>query len=253
MKLTILGSGTGTPDGMRNSAGYFIEVPGARVMLDCGAGCVHAFARYGLPWQELTHLFVTHFHVDHVGELAALMWAFKYGMKSRRTAPLTLVGPRGLDRVMKGLNDAYARDLFEAPFPIQLRMLESREALDLSPGSRLSVVKSPHTDESLAVRIDSGGRSICYTGDTGYSDEVAEFFGGADVMISECSYKSRREGSAHLSIDEAARMAARAGAARLVVTHFYFDVEEAALTQQLRDEFAGDVSIGRDGMTFEIW
>src|SRR5215470_12980987 len=128
MKLTILGSGTGTPDGTRNSAGYFVELPGARVMLDCGAGCVHASARYGLPWQDLTHLFVSHFHVDHVGELAALMWAFKYGMKSRRTAPLTLAGPRGLDRVMKGLNDAYGRDLFEASFPVQLRMLESLEA-----------------------------------------------------------------------------------------------------------------------------
>ena len=252
MKLTILGSGTGRPDGTRNSAGYFVELPSTRIMLDCGAGSLHALARYGLPWQDLTHLFVTHFHVDHVGELAALMWAFNYGMKSVRTAPLTLIGPHGLDRVMKGLDQAYARKLFEGPFQTDLRMLESGDAVEPEPGGRLSVVKSPHTDESLAVRIDFGGRSICYTGDTGYSDDVAAFFSGADVLISECSYKSRREGSAHLSIDESGRIAARAGAARLVVTHFYFDVEEAALTEQLKRGFSGEVIIGRDGMTFEI-
>jgi ribonuclease BN (tRNA processing enzyme) len=59
-------------------------------------------------------------------------------------------------------------------------------------------------------------------------------------------------GSAHLSIDESARMAARAGAARLVVTHFYFEVEEAALTDQLKRGFSREVIIGRDGMTFQI-
>lgn len=252
MRVTILGSGTGAPDGDRNSAGYFIELPSSRLLLDCGAGTVHALSRYSLPWQQLTHLFVTHFHVDHVGELAALMWAFKYSMKSNRTAPFTLSGPHGLDRVMKGLEEAYARNLFEAPFPIQLRMLAPGEDLELEAGARLSVVKTPHTGKSLAVRIDSGGRSVCYTGDTGYSEEVAEFFSGTDLLISECSYQTRREGSAHLSIDDVARMASKAGAARLVVTHFYFEVDEPALKRQLQSGFSGDVIIGRDGMTFKI-
>ena len=63
MKLTILGSGTVVPSGTRNSAGYFVELPEARIMLDCGAGNLHALARYELPWQRMTHLFISHFHV----------------------------------------------------------------------------------------------------------------------------------------------------------------------------------------------
>jgi ribonuclease BN (tRNA processing enzyme) len=50
MKLTILGSGTVVPDGKRNSSGYFVEAGKLRVMMDCGAGTVHALARYGLDW-----------------------------------------------------------------------------------------------------------------------------------------------------------------------------------------------------------
>ena len=55
MKLTILGSGTVVPDGARNSAGYFIEAGDVRLMMDCGAGTVHALARYGCDWERLTH------------------------------------------------------------------------------------------------------------------------------------------------------------------------------------------------------
>ena len=97
MKLTILGSGIVVPSGERNSAGYFVELPDARVMIDCGAGTVHALARYGLPWEQMTHLFISHFHVDHVCELAALFYALRYGMKTDRGARFTIVGPCGLD------------------------------------------------------------------------------------------------------------------------------------------------------------
>ena len=92
MKLTILGSGTVVPNGLRNSAGYFVELPDARVMMDCGAGTVHALARYNCPWERMTHLFVSHFHVDHIGELASLFFAFRYGMKQERSEPLTIIG-----------------------------------------------------------------------------------------------------------------------------------------------------------------
>src|SRR4029450_302390 len=102
MKLTILGSGTGVPNGSRNSAGYFVEMPAARLMMDCGAGTVHSLARFGVPWEQMTHLFISHFHVDHVGELASLFFAFRHGMRKSRAAPLTLIGPPARARGVAG-------------------------------------------------------------------------------------------------------------------------------------------------------
>ena len=252
MKLTILGSGTAVPNGERNSAGYFVETPDARVMMDCGAGTVHALARYSLPWEGMTHLFVSHFHVDHIGELASLFFAFRHGMPSPRTQPLTVLGPQGLDRLMSGLQQTFDSKLFDPRFPIELRMLEPGDRLELGIDSLLSVAKTPHTGESLAVRIDSGGRAVCYTGDTGYSEEVAGFFNKASVMVSECSYRKPRPEVAHLSVSEVARMAVIAQAARLVVTHFYFDVNDEELKQELQNNFFGEVIIGRDGMAIEV-
>jgi ribonuclease BN (tRNA processing enzyme) len=252
MKLTILGSGTVVPDGLRNSAGYFVEAGGARLMMDCGAGTVHALARFGLGWERMTHLYISHFHVDHVGELAAMFFAFKYGMRSERTEPLTVIGPRGLDRVMGGLKHSFGDKLFEPKFPVRLRMLAPGESVALAEGSRLAVAKTPHTEESLAVRVESEGRALCYTGDTDYGEELASFFSKADLLISECSFRERRDRIPHLSISDVARIASDAAVARLVVTHFYFDVDEPELTRQLQSGFSGEVIIGRDGLTIEI-
>lgn len=252
MKLTILGSGTVVPDAARNSAGYFIEAGDVRLMMDCGAGTVHALPRYGCDWERLTHIYISHFHVDHVGELAALFFAFKYGMRSERDEPLTLIGPRGLERVMEGLKQAFGADLFAPKFPVNLRLMAPGEQIDLSADSSLAVAKTPHTEESLAVRVTSGASAICYTGDTEYSEAVARFFAGTSVMISECSFRERQADVRHVSIDDVARMAALAEAERLIVTHFYFEVDEEAIRRQLRRQYAGQIIIGRDGVQVAV-
>jgi ribonuclease BN (tRNA processing enzyme) len=252
MKLTILGSGTVVPDGARNSAGYFIDSGDARLMMDCGAGSVHALARYGCDWERLTHLFISHFHVDHCGELASLFFAFKHGMRSERREPLTVIGPHGLDRVMAGLRQAFGEKLFEPKFPVNLALLAPGEQIELSADSRLAVTKTPHTDESLAVRVTSGTKAICYTGDTDYSEEVARFFAGTQVMISECSFRERRKGVAHVSICDVACMAALAEAERLIVTHFYFEVDDEAVRREIERDYSGDIIIGRDGLQVEV-
>ena len=71
-------------------------------------------------------------------------------------------------------------------------------------------------------------------------------------MISECSFRERREGIAHVSIRDVARMAAVAEARRLVVTHFYFEVDEEEIRREIRRDYAGDILIGRDGLQLPI-
>jgi ribonuclease BN (tRNA processing enzyme) len=252
MKVTILGSGTAVPNGERNSSGYFVEAGKARVMMDCGAGTVHALARYGVDWERLTHLFISHFHVDHIGELASLFFAFRHGMKTVRTEPLTLIAPRGMERVLHHLKEAFGERIFTPKFPFRLLMIEPEENLQLDDECVLSVAKTPHTDESLAVRIQQGERSIGYTGDTDYSAALAQFFQGVNLLISECSFREPKEDVRHLSISEVARLASQAEVESLVVTHFYFEVDDANLKNELKATYTGEIFIGKDGMSFEV-
>ncbi len=252
MRLTILGSGTSAPDGARNSASYFLEHGGVRMLMDCGAGAVHALARFAAPWESMTHIALSHYHVDHAGELAPLFQGLKYGMSRPRSEPLLLMGPVGLNRVMQGLEHAFGSELFRVKFPFETRIIAPGDVVALDDDTLFKVAKTPHTEESVAFRIEAGGRALCYTGDTAYSESLSGFFADADVLISECSFEESREGGLHLSIAEAGRLAARARAKKLVVTHFYFHVDEAKLITELRSQFSGEIVVGKDGDVIEI-
>jgi ribonuclease BN (tRNA processing enzyme) len=252
MKLTILGSGTCVPSGERNSSGYWVEAGTRRVRLDCGAGTVHAMGRYGLPWETLTHQVVTHFHIDHCGELAALLFAFKYGRSNPRTEPLALVGPKGLEFLLMGLIGQYRMRLLEQDFPVDVRELDPGASLDLGDGVALRVEKTDHTAESLAVRVDSGGRSLGYTGDAAPSDGLAAFFSGVDALVCECSFVDDTRGTKHMRADDVAALASAAGARRLVATHFYFDPEAERVAERLARGFSGPITIARDGDTIDV-
>jgi ribonuclease BN (tRNA processing enzyme) len=252
MKLTILGSGTVVPDGKRNSSGYFVEAGKLRVMMDCGAGTVHALARYGLDWEALTHLFISHFHADHIGELASLFFAFRHGLKTARTEPLTLIAPHGIERVIHHLKAAFGERIFTPKFPFHILPVAPGERLALADDCILTVAKTPHTEESLAVRIQQGDCSISYTGDTDYSEPLGQFFQGTSLLVSECSFREYREGVPHLAIKEVGQLASLAQAERLLVTHFYFEVDEEELKKQLQATYAGEIFVGKDGMSIQL-
>jgi ribonuclease BN (tRNA processing enzyme) len=252
LRLTVLGSGTCVPAANRCSSGYWIDAGASRVRLDCGSGTVDAMARFDLPWKELTHQFISHFHLDHVGELAGLLFALKYGRADRRSAPLTLVGPAGLRALVERVAAAYGEALLEQEFPLVFTELEPDASLDLDGGAVLRVAKTPHTEESLAVRVEHGGRAIGYTGDTAPSPDLSRFFADVDVLVSECSFLEPNRAIKHLAADDVADLATGARARRLVATHCYFDPEAARLGERLAGRYAGPIDVARDGMTVEV-
>jgi len=183
VKLTILGSGTCMLTPTRACSGYFIESGSAQLRLDAGAGTMHAMTRFGLSWESITHQFISHFHLDHCGELPALLWCYRFGRKRPRAAPLEIIGPVGLADLVKSTSALHEANLFDQEFPITFRELSPGEAMELGDGVTLRVDKTPHTDESLAVRVEAGGRAIGYTGDTMWSDDLPTARGDVDVLV----------------------------------------------------------------------
>ena len=82
----------------------------------------------------------------------------------------------GLGALLEGLEKLLHQRLLQQEFPVELCELRPDAALELGEGLRLRVAKTPHTAESLAVRIDGPDASLAYTGDTAPSAQLAEFF-----------------------------------------------------------------------------
>ena len=246
--LRVIGCGTAAPDGERVCSGYWLETPDTRLLFDCGAGVVHNLARFGCPWPNITHLALTHFHNDHIGDVPMLLFALKYGLASRRTTPLHIIGPVGIRERLQAMARAFGEHVSDPGF--ELAVFELADGATHQAGDfGLTVCRTPHTDTSIAYRAGTAGLTVGYTGDTGPSEEVADFMTGVDDLIAECSLPERDAMSTHLTPASLGAMAQRAAPRRLVVTHVYPQLPRESVPPQLAAHgWSGHTVIAADGL-----
>jgi len=248
--LTILGAGTLVPDARRHSAAHHLRLPsGAGVLLDCGPGTLHGFSRFGVRWERLTHVVVSHFHNDHVGDLPALLFAFRRGLPAPREEPLTLVGPPGFGAFLDRLARAMGDHVLDPGCPLRVAEMSPDAAFeDQRAEVVLTCCRTPHNAESLAYRVEGPWGSVGYTGDTGPSAEVARFLAGCQALVAECTLPDRAAGPTHLSPSALADLAEIARPGVLVVVHVgaLHSPEEAA--RAVAEHYRGRIVAAEDGL-----
>ena len=67
-------------------------------------------------------------------------------------------------------------------------------------------MKTPHTDESLAIRINDAGATLMYSADTGFDENVATFAADVDLMLVECTFVHEKPNEKHLVLREAIQL-----------------------------------------------
>src|SRR5437868_2066170 len=107
MELVTVGTGTVAPSATRTAACHWVSRGALKILLDCGAGALHRLVEFGLPWHDITHVVLSHFHPDHWGELPMLVYALKYTTLPARHEPLVILGPPGVVRLVKALAPGY--------------------------------------------------------------------------------------------------------------------------------------------------
>lgn len=253
MECRVLGSGTLIPSDERRSASHMAVFGDVRMLLDVGFGTVHGFARHGVAWHDFTHVVISHFHTDHIGDLAPYLFLLTYGPE-RRKAPLTIVGPPGIGRVLDGLAEAHGAWVREPPFPLNVVELARNDRWS-DPDGRFTLVchPTPHTDESVAWRVETSHGVLGYTGDTGPDAEVGRFLAGATLLISECAVPDGSDVPIHLTPGQVAELAGLARPELLVLTHAYPPLDPAEVPDLVRrGGYDGPVIAARDGDTFRI-
>ena len=252
MRFTTLGTGTVALSAARSCAGYLAEADGVRLLIDCGSGITRRLAERGTEWQSITHVALTHFHIDHHGDLPTLIFAWKYGMLPARSAPVEIIGPVGTVALIDRLAAAYGDWLKTPGFPLTVREITPADTVDLADGMALTCLSVPHTPESVAYSIVRAGRRIVFTGDTGPSAELAEWARGCDLLVAECSLPSEMSIPEHLTPEQCADLAAGAQPKHLALTHFYPPVERVDIRALVAHSFSGPVTLAHDGWYFDI-
>jgi ribonuclease BN (tRNA processing enzyme) len=248
--LVTVGTGTVAPSATRTGPAHWVERGDVRLLMDCGAGSIHRLAQFALAWERVSHVALTHFHPDHFGELPALLFALRHATK--RVEPLVIVGPAGTVRLLKGLAEGYGDWLLDPGFPIGILDVQAGEPFPLGPDVMLEVHPTPHTPESVALGVTAPEGRLVYTGDTGPSEDLAAWAMGCDLLLAECSLPDGHTVDGHLSPATVGRLAARARAAQLVLTHFYPPTEQVDVRALVAEHYAGPVALASDGDRFDV-
>ena len=255
MKFTILGSGTSVPQAKRSGSGYWVETEKGKLLLDCSASAVHRMAQENLAWAELDSIWISHFHLDHVGGLAPFLFGTKYApeMQNREKA-LKIFGPKGLRNLLKKFDEANDYELFKQPFPVEIIETEPLEKFQILADAEAVAAKTPHTPESCALHIrDANDKTLVYTADTGIDKALGAFARRVDLLVLECSFVKDKPAEKHLELADAMYLARLSEAKKVVLTHLYPEWDAVDFEKEIA-KFSplGEIIEAKDGLLIEI-
>jgi ribonuclease BN (tRNA processing enzyme) len=218
MKLTIVGCSPAWPNPGGAQSGYLIESDG-RVLLDCGAG-VLAKLRELEDWPHVDAICLTHFHLDHWGDVVPWVWALWFGPASEQPRPQLWLPPGG-EKLLREIGERLGTpEMFEKAFTVH--EYEAEKEFETA-GFQITPRRVLHYDLlAFGFRVSSNGKTIAYSGDSGPSDQLTELARDADLFLCEATLlEPNPEGGTrgHLAADEAKAAFEAAGAKRLLLTH----------------------------------
>jgi ribonuclease BN (tRNA processing enzyme) len=221
VKISVIGCSPAWPNPGGAHSGYLLERPTGRLLVDCGPGVLGRL-RQREGWPHIDAIAITHFHLDHWGDLVPWVWGSMYRAAGVAIddRPELWVHEGGRD-VLEQFGERFGfRDMFDRVFTV-------REYLPGEPfmaaGFEVLTLRLPHyTLETYGFRLAADGVAIAYSGDSGPSERLAELARGTDLFICEATLDQGVDDGqprGHLSADEALAAAAESGTRRVLLTH----------------------------------
>jgi ribonuclease BN (tRNA processing enzyme) len=219
VKFTVVGCSPAWPNPGGAQSGYLLEEDGRRLLLDCGPG-VLARLRERWSWPEVDAIAITHWHLDHWGDLVPWVWGQTLGPGENAKKPELWI-PEGGTEMLTALGGRLGQpEMFEQAFELH----EYAERVPFETAGYEVVARRVLHYGLLAFgfRVSTNGTAIAYSGDSGPSDELAELARDADLFLCEATLlRPNPEGDirGHLSAEEADGYFRASGAKRLLLTH----------------------------------
>lgn len=244
MKLTIIGHWGGFPGASGASSGYLLQENGFNLLIDCGSGVLSILQNY-IKIEKLGAVIISHYHYDHVADIGPLKYACLIKSKlDQMNGALDIYGHSEDESEFKALTmDSYTRGV---PY---------RQDKEISIGPfRISFLKTKHPVACYAMRIKSGNKSILYTADGSYTQELVDFSRNADLLLCECNfYEGENYPTAgHMNSTDAGILARNAGVKRLILTHIPHYGNHIELVQSAKKKYEGDVELAERGLIIDF-
>lgn len=243
-RVSFLGAGDSFSAGGRHQAAYLVQGEGTSFLLDCGATTLASLKRDRINTADIDMILLSHLHGDHFAGLPFLF--LEYIWQEPRTRPLGIAGPPGTEERVRALYRAAYKDASEEPLPYSLQFTEMMPDRPLRLGCiEIEPFRVPHQKKeiSLGMRVTLANRTILYSGDTGWTEELVRRSQGTDLFICECCFFETRI-DYHLDYPRIAENRARFGTKQMILTHLGREVLAR------RDEV--EIETASDGLVIDL-
>ena len=224
MQLQFIGCGDALGSGGRANTCFHVTGEQSNFLIDCGASSLPAMKRLGVTRDAIDLILITHFHGDHFGGLPFFLLDAQF---TRRTRPLVIAGPLGIEMRLKNLMEALfehsskTQQRFElSVVPLAPEETKTFGAVKVTP---FPVVHGESGGPFLAYRVEAEGRVIAYSADTEWTETLIPLAHGADLFIAE-AYMYEKVVKNHLSLKTLEQHLPEIGAKRIVLTHMSDDM-----------------------------
>lgn len=272
-RVTLLGSGAPPPLPDRFGPSTLVEVGDQKFLFDAGRGALQRLYQLQIPFGEITGMFLTHHHSDHLVGFTDLWLTGWIGRPwGRRTVPLKVWGPDGTHQMVEHLPLAFATDIRvrSHSYPPEGVKLESTEVAEgvvyEAGGITITAFEVDHGGEDLAAygyRIDYAGRSAVLSGDTTFNENLISHAQNADLLVHEVTHgmgdgferanleRIRRN---HTIPEDAGTVFSRTRPKLAAYTHLllFGDATPHDLIPATRPTYDGPLVVGEDLMQFDI-
>jgi ribonuclease BN (tRNA processing enzyme) len=208
VKLTVVGCSPSWPNPGSAHSGYLLEHDGRRLLVDCGPGVLSRL-RTEEAWPRIDAIAITHFHLDHCGDLVAWLWGSLMGSGSGTELWIPPAGREDLERLASRFDDVF--DVHE---------YADGERFDAAGFAIVPHRVLHYTQPTWGFRIEAGGKTVAFSADTAPTPALVELARDADLFLCEATLEGDDgEPRGHMNAREAAATALQANAKRLVLVH----------------------------------
>lgn len=185
--VTIIGCGDAFTSGGQMHTCFYINTPQTNLLVDCGATAYYGIKKQGLSADDIDTIVISHFHGDHYGGVPFLLLEAAF---QNREKPLTIISPpTGKERIARLVEQLYpGSSVLE-----KLNLMFKNYLVDgVLQADHLEIAAFPveHTPDTLphGIRLGVAGKTISFSGDTGWTPMLIELARDADLFICECNY-----------------------------------------------------------------
>lgn len=185
------------------------------VILDAGFGIRRA--KELIDFSKPTFLLISHMHLDHTIGLHTLDYL-------QFRLPLTIVVPAGQKTAFEELVRPPYTNPWTKMVPEGSQLLDTDELNNNSFPFGITTLPIQHPVPTHGYRLEIEGKTVTYLSDTGYCENALTLANAADLVIAECGAlpgtAKGKENAPHMEPDLCAQLAVKAGAGKMVLTHF---------------------------------